>query len=228
VLTINGQQFTEYPAAGTGSRPVPSIIATGQIVGGHQTSIVGAPCENANFHSDTTSTAGRGLGILCAYDGRSAGVGRVVTDSSFHHYLDINLIGDPCGASPDRQQGFGPGYAPPAAGSVLADLQALYVNTAEWLSRQKFQFSSAPPFGIGKNQVTATLSGSTPGILINAFSVAVTGFSAADFDPSLSAFAGVTAVSPVQVAITASLAGLRAYAEVDLVLDRQSGPPRTG
>jgi hypothetical protein len=30
-----------------------------------------------------------------------------VTDSFFHHYLDINLIGDPCGASPDRQQGFG-------------------------------------------------------------------------------------------------------------------------
>jgi hypothetical protein len=281
VLTINGQQFTEYPAAGTGSRPVPSIIATGQIVGGHQTSIVGSSCENANFHSDTTSTAGRGLGILCVYDGRSAGVGRVVTDSSFHHYLDINLIGDPCGASPDRQQGFGPGYAPPAAGSVLADLQAFYVNTAEWLSRQKFQFSSVPPYGIGKNQVTATLSGSTPGVLINAFSVAVTGFSAADlgikpsdlsgtpgvvpeftssvaglavtatglqaedpslpatpqqfrwecaadFDPSLSAFAGVTAASPVPVTITASLAGLRAYAEVDLVLDRQSGPPHTG
>jgi hypothetical protein len=95
------------------------------------------------------------LGILCAHGGRSEGVGRVVTDSSFHHYLDINLIGDPCGASPDRQQGFGPAYAPPSAGSVLAGLQAFYVNTAEWLSREKSQFISAHPFGIGKNQVTA-------------------------------------------------------------------------
>ncbi|KAI9662749.1 MAG: hypothetical protein M1829_006144 [Trizodia sp. TS-e1964] len=30
---------------------------------------------------------------------RVFGVGRVVTDSSFHHYLDLNLLGDPCADS---------------------------------------------------------------------------------------------------------------------------------
>jgi hypothetical protein len=28
------------------------------------------------------------------YEGRNAGVGRIVTGSTFHHYIDINLTGD--------------------------------------------------------------------------------------------------------------------------------------
>jgi hypothetical protein len=131
---INGKQFTEYPAVDI-FQPVPSIIATGKIVGGHQTMVQGTSCENNNFNSDNSPTAAdRELGTLCAYDGNAVGKGRVVTDSSFHHYLDINLIGDPCASSPDRKQGFGPGHTPPAAGSVLADLQTFYVNTVFWLA----------------------------------------------------------------------------------------------
>src|SRR5271170_6425544 len=56
VVTINGQQFTEYPAAGA-FQPLPAIIATGAIVGGHQTTVEGSACEQANFGSDTTPTA---------------------------------------------------------------------------------------------------------------------------------------------------------------------------
>lgn len=139
VLTINGQHFTEYPSAGA-FQPVPSIIATGTIVGGHSTLVEGSACEQANFTSDSTPTVARPLGILCAYDGHGVGVGRVLTDSSFHHCLDLNLVGDPCGSTTDRQQGFGPAYAPPAAGSVLADLQAFYVNAAVWLARTDQSF----------------------------------------------------------------------------------------
>ena len=73
--------------------------------------------------------------LLCVYDGRPVGVGRVVTDSSFHHYLDLNLIGDPCGSTVDRTQGFGQAYTTPESGGVLADLAAFYVNTVVWLAR---------------------------------------------------------------------------------------------
>src|SRR6516164_3303339 len=37
------------------------------------------------------------FGVVCFYDGIPAGVGRVLTDSSFHHFVDINLTGDPLG-----------------------------------------------------------------------------------------------------------------------------------
>lgn len=148
-VTIGGQSFVEYPAIGS-YQPVPGIIATGNIVAGHTTLVEGASCEINNFTTDNTPTVATTIGILCVYDGRGVGVGRVVTDSSFHHYLDLNLIGDPCGSSPDRTQGFAGGLVDanhdpvtPASGSVLADLQAFYVSTVVWLARfnQDFYFS---------------------------------------------------------------------------------------
>ena len=134
VLTFNGQSFTEYPTL-NGFQPKPSVIATGNIVPGHGTKVEGPSCEQNNFATDPVPTVANTIGIVCAYDGRGAGVGRVVTDSSFHHYLDINLIGDACGTTSDRMQGFGSGFTTPAPGSVLADLQAFYVNTVVWLAR---------------------------------------------------------------------------------------------
>jgi len=135
--------------------------------------------------------------------------------------------------------------------------------------------------------VTATLDGSTPGVISNAFSVTVNGLTAtqlgitpgdlsgtpgrapvftssregltvtasgllaekpslpdtpqrftwvcaADFhtspgpSPSLVAFAGVTGLNPVWVALTASINGLSAYAWTLLVLDKHGGLPVTG
>lgn len=141
-LSVGGQTFVEYPTV-AGFQPAPAVIATGNIVGGHGTQVEGSMCEQNNFTTDNTPTVANTIGIVCAYDGRGAGVGRVVTDSSFHHYLDLNLIGDPCGSSPDRMAGFGPGYTAPASGGVLADLQAFYVNTVIWLARvdRNFYFS---------------------------------------------------------------------------------------
>lgn len=135
VLTLaNGMSFIEFPSV-SGNQPVPSIIATGDIVPGHITTVEGSKCEQMNFFNAPTATIVNTIGILCAYDGRPAGVGRVVTDSSFHHYLDLNLIGDPCGTTPDRQKGFGLALAPPESGSVLADLLAFYSNTVIWLAK---------------------------------------------------------------------------------------------
>ena len=43
---------------------------------------------------DATEPAPKKVNTLSIYDGRNAGVGRIVTGSTFHHYIDINLIGD--------------------------------------------------------------------------------------------------------------------------------------
>jgi hypothetical protein len=133
-VTVNGHAVLEYPSVG-GVQPRPQVIATGNVLGGHITNIDGSQCEQANFSGDATPSVANTIGILCAYDGWPAGVGRIVTDSSFHHYMDLNLIGDPCGSSPDRMQGFGAAYMTPAPGSVLADLQEFYINTVGWLAR---------------------------------------------------------------------------------------------
>ncbi len=136
VLLIAGNPIAEYPSVG-GSRPAPSVIATGSFVPGHTTKVDQntVTCVQTNFTTDTTPTPAGTIGTICVYDGRPVGVGRVVTDSSFHHYLDLNLNGDPCGSTPDRKAGFGPAKTMPAAGGVLADLQAFYANTVVWLAK---------------------------------------------------------------------------------------------
>jgi hypothetical protein len=143
---INGKTYTEYPTYPTsgGFQPLPAVLATGKVTGGHDTATTdGISCEQTNFTNDINDpTNDHTIGILCAYDGRAANVGRIVTDSSFHHYLDLNLIGDPCGSSPDRQAGFSVGglRGPVQPGGVLDDLQQFYVNTVTWLAKPNPNF----------------------------------------------------------------------------------------
>ncbi|MEV6391660.1 hypothetical protein, partial [Nocardia xishanensis] len=123
----------EYPSV-DGVRPAPRVIATGTATAGHSVALTADPCLSGNPPGDPAPSVAMTIGILCAYDGLPAGVGRIVTDSSFHHYVDVNLIGDPCGSTPDRRRGFGTPYRPPAPGSVLADLGTCYVNIVRWLA----------------------------------------------------------------------------------------------
>jgi hypothetical protein len=126
-LTFAGQSFVEYPIVG-GQQEVPHIIATGTVLGGHQTPLEGN--DSQQFVGDSDDTNPKQINILCAYDGRNANVGRVVTDSSFHHLIDLNLTGDPLGVG-NKQKGF----TTVAGEATLADLQAYYVNTAVWLAK---------------------------------------------------------------------------------------------
>jgi len=81
---------------------------------------------------------------LAAYDGATANVGRIVTDSSFYHFLDLNLLGDLCSLIPAKQQGFPFSASGQAA---LREISAFFVNTATWLAWPEQQFY----FVIGKN-----------------------------------------------------------------------------
>jgi hypothetical protein len=83
---------TTWPSGPTG-QPRPEVIAQG------------TDKRNGAIHD-----------IVIAYDGSTAGAGRIVADSTWHHYFNVNLKGFPAG------------------GNVRSQLAQFYVNLAFWLS----------------------------------------------------------------------------------------------
>lgn len=87
----------QYPAdvwpAGRAGQPKPEIVARG-----------------------TDKRDGQVYGVTSVYDGAAAGVGRIVADSTWHHYFDLNLWGFQ------------------KDGEVLDRLTEFYVNLTLWLT----------------------------------------------------------------------------------------------
>jgi hypothetical protein len=126
VLTFEGEQFKEYPKTAEGRQEVPMIIAKGTVIGGHTTTVEsGKPCDSG-FRGDDAPTEAKQINTLSLYDGHKVGVGRVLTDSSFHHFLDLNLIGDPC-ARGERRRGLDSEF--------LDDMTAFFHNCVAWLAK---------------------------------------------------------------------------------------------
>ena len=72
---------------------------------------------------------GQEIGVLSAYDGHNVDVGRILADSTWHHWFDINLLGAAPAPSPYA------GYDATAAGqAVLKHLDAFYLNVGVWLA----------------------------------------------------------------------------------------------
>lgn len=125
-FTFAGKHFTEYPNnPNTGKPPVPEIIAWNQVLR-HET----PSTENEHIGDPSNFTNPRTFGSIGAYDGHLAKVGRIVTDSTWHHFFDINLIGDPV-APPPKTQGF---KASADGQTTLAAIQAYYRNIGLWLA----------------------------------------------------------------------------------------------
>ncbi|MEQ6901704.1 hypothetical protein [Nocardioides sp. YIM 152588] len=118
-VTFDGQTFTEYPAAvDGGARPEPEVISTSTVLPG-------------TTSSGKAATEGHSFGGICAYDGHRAGVGRVVTDATWHHFININLVGDSGAAFPKNV-----GFLASAAGQDHLDaIKTYYRNIATWISR---------------------------------------------------------------------------------------------
>jgi hypothetical protein len=77
----------EYPPATSGSGQVrPEIIARGRVAGGNTASSLNGPGNKIPTRTHT-------FDVLAAYDGHRANVGRVVTDSTWHHFVNVKLIG---------------------------------------------------------------------------------------------------------------------------------------
>jgi len=88
---------------------------------------------------DNQASNTRWTGTIGAYDGRRAGVGRVVVHSTWHHVFDINLIGDNAANRPGFtdpraavwRQGFN---ASPNGQRVLGQIDQYFRNIVHWLS----------------------------------------------------------------------------------------------
>ena len=130
--THAGQTFVEFPSGPQG-QPRPEILAMASTLPGHAT----RSTEPNHVGADPLTAEGT-YGAIGAYDGHPAGVGRVVVQSTFHHFTDVNLIGDLWAVdadgspNPDRRQGF---LVSPQGRAHLGDITAYIANIATWLSR---------------------------------------------------------------------------------------------
>jgi hypothetical protein len=99
-----------WPTAG-GHQEAPEVIAWGRI-------------------KDPGATkAGQEIGVISAYNGHMSDVGRIVADSTWHHWFDINLIG--LAGSPPPYTGFDDTVAGQAA---LKKIDAYFLNVGVWLA----------------------------------------------------------------------------------------------
>ncbi len=67
----------------------PEVVATGTVLPG-----VTSPALDPQHTGGTTPANGTTFGVIGAWDGHRVGKGRVVVDSTWHHFFDINLSGD--------------------------------------------------------------------------------------------------------------------------------------
>ncbi len=121
--SFDGYTIEEYPP-GTGSspRPLPEIISTSSVPAGNKA---------ADDGFEKFATESQNFGGICAYDGHSAGVGRVVTDATWHHFLNVNLVGYSSGSTSTKRQGF---LASSSGQDHLDEIKTYFRNIAVWIS----------------------------------------------------------------------------------------------
>ncbi|HEY5723763.1 MAG TPA: hypothetical protein VIT45_15735 [Allosphingosinicella sp.] len=186
ILTFSGTPVTEFPTLTGDPDERPRVIATGEGLG-HAT-----PGGAGAFSEPSVSTP-KTIGILAAYDGFSVGVGRVVTGSTFHHYVDINLTGDPRVSDMGEIAAVGEdamdthGFAWPMADpDVFADIKAVYVNIAGWLSRPRRSIRLILDRStFGQDEVHASLMQPSPGEFERSVFVVVEGTKPSDYPGTL-------------------------------------------
>lgn len=96
-FTIGSTTTREYPdytpdnaPAGFVPAPLaPEVVATGKVLPG-----VTSPALDPVHTGGVAPAQGKTFGVIGAWDGHRVGKGRVVVDSTWHHFFDINLSGD--------------------------------------------------------------------------------------------------------------------------------------
>lgn len=109
--TPNGEP--EWPTDGAGQQVVPELVAMTMSAGGGFDFVFGPK----------QPVIPRSFGAIAAYDGHLADVGRVTTDATWHHFINVNLV-----STSD-----GPGLNSDA----LERVHTYFRNTAEWLMPKK-------------------------------------------------------------------------------------------
>ena len=130
-LTQKIGQVDEYPPDTSGQRVVPEVVAWGRVRAG-----------NTTRGGGKIPTVAHTFGVVSAYDGhRAAGKGRVVCDSTWHHFVNVNLIGiveggifdefAVPGESPTKHDGF---LSTPSGLAALNKIKNYYTNIGIWIS----------------------------------------------------------------------------------------------
>ncbi|NUT53134.1 MAG: hypothetical protein HOV94_38495 [Saccharothrix sp.] len=120
---IGDVEHDEYPAD-RGRRAIPEVVAW---------SSSGSRPEERDAKGVLDATT---FGAVGAYDGHRHLVGRVVVDSTWHHFFDINLVGDRANKDPRKRKGF----AGSAAGQeAYEEIKAYFRNIVTWLAPLKRQ-----------------------------------------------------------------------------------------
>jgi hypothetical protein len=80
----------EWPASPSGFRPAPEIVATAHVTAGHTTT---PPIPPFGFLEGRVkpSAIEQDFGVIGAYDGHLAHVGRIVVDATWHHFFLVNV-----------------------------------------------------------------------------------------------------------------------------------------
>jgi hypothetical protein len=130
----------EYPTV-AGHQEKPEVIAKAHVQGDHTEGRSGASGTDRNKGPANAKT----FGVVGAYDGHVANVGRVVVDSTWHHWFDVNLTGRPTdgGDQIDPVLAGDPkakGYLYNAAGqAAFARIQNYFRNVALWIASPNMQ-----------------------------------------------------------------------------------------
>lgn len=134
-LTVLGQD--EYPLLpGSSTRLAPELVATGRVIGGHNLLDNSGGLVKPTVNEKT-------FGVIGAYDGHrivrgGTRLGRVVVDSTWHHFFNVNLMGaqtagiDGSGGDPVKERGF---YAPlnPGQADHYRMIKHYFRNIVYWL-----------------------------------------------------------------------------------------------
>ncbi len=129
--TFAGYAVTEYPALPGGQRLAPEVVARATVIPGHTT-----------VNPNKPPVYGKTFGVISAYDGHrleqnGKKLGRVVCDATWHHFFNINLVGDPGSPDPEKRKGFD--YAPAPNPDPYEDIKSYFRNIAVWLARPEKQ-----------------------------------------------------------------------------------------
>ncbi len=97
-FTLGAATVREYPdyvpptpPPGYVAEPLaPEIVATGTVVAGTTSPAI----DTADHTGSADPAIGITFGVIAAWDGQRVGKGRVVVDSTWHHFFNINLTGD--------------------------------------------------------------------------------------------------------------------------------------
>ncbi|MGB8701607.1 MAG: hypothetical protein WCD18_19505, partial [Thermosynechococcaceae cyanobacterium] len=133
-MKIGGKTFDEYPKDKNGNRVSPEVVAWGWTTGRADPEVM-----HGIHTGDPGTSIPRWTGTIGVYDGHQANVGRVVVHSTWHHFFDINLIGDNAANRPEFndpraalwQKGF---TASPNGLRILSQIDQYYKNIVHWLS----------------------------------------------------------------------------------------------